>query len=152
MSEIDWKKAEAEVKYICTCPLFTLLLMHNWQIMIGEASKQKHSCATNTHTHIYIHTCTYTHAYTHTCTYTHIYTHAHTHIYRCMIKRTHALVHTCIIQTYIQASTYKYHPHSNTYKRLHTYIHTCIHTYIHTPTHDQILSLYTPSTCKYANT
>ena len=29
MSQIDWKKVEAEVKHLYTLPLFTLLVTHN---------------------------------------------------------------------------------------------------------------------------
>ena len=32
MSHIEWKKVEAEVKYLYTLPLCTLLVTHNWQI------------------------------------------------------------------------------------------------------------------------
>ena len=41
MSQIDWKKVEAEVKYLHTLPLYTLLVTHNWQIMINEIDNKQ---------------------------------------------------------------------------------------------------------------
>ena len=64
MSHTEWKKEEEEVKYLYTLPLCTLLVTHNWQIIICEANKQKH-----VHAYKYTHTDTYLHTqiYTYTC-------------------------------------------------------------------------------------
>ena len=41
MSQIEWKKVEAEVKHLYTLSIYTLLVAHNWQIMIGEITNKQ---------------------------------------------------------------------------------------------------------------
>ena len=50
MSQIDWKKVEAEMKYLYELILYTLLVAHNWQIMIGETNKLSIHILANRHT------------------------------------------------------------------------------------------------------
>ena len=73
MSLIEWKKVEAEVKFLCTLPLCTFLAAHNRQIMICEANRI-----------MFIHT-----NETYKNNSTHRYAHAHIHMY----TQTHALVY-----------------------------------------------------------
>ena len=70
MSLIDWKKMEAEVKYLYMLPLYTLLVAQNKQLMIGETHKLNIHILTNIHT--------YKHISSHADTHAHIHTHAHT--------------------------------------------------------------------------
>ena len=41
MSQIDWKKVEAEVKHLYMLPLYTLLVTHNFFIMIREINNKQ---------------------------------------------------------------------------------------------------------------
>ena len=41
MSHIDWKKVDAEVRHLYALPLYTLLVAHNYQIMIGEINNKQ---------------------------------------------------------------------------------------------------------------
>ena len=50
MSQIDWKKVDAEERYLYTHPPYPFVETHNWQAIIDEQRKINIHMPTNKHT------------------------------------------------------------------------------------------------------